>query len=310
MKSYDVCIVGAGPAGVSCAMWLKQLGFNVLMIDKNTSCGGLQLSNPYTNTWIATSANVTGQDVVQAMNDNVKRHKIDTCLGVSALRSSVNDDGTFETALDNGLIVYSRFLVLAGGVAPKSGGLAARAGIIIGPGPKVATTDFSKLNVAILGGGDSAFENYHFVKERGAARVTIFARTLRARLQMRESVPESCVVEGDYRVEQDGAVINGIRFDQTLVMYGYESSRSATLGLSVALRPDGFVMTDMVCLTSVKNVFAIGEIAQRGHPCCVTAMADGIVAAKAIQRMIERDTSSMLIGAAGRLIGAVANVLG
>jgi thioredoxin reductase (NADPH) len=52
---FDATIVGAGPAGSSCALWLKQLGFSPVIIDRNDQCGGLQLLNPYLNTWIATS---------------------------------------------------------------------------------------------------------------------------------------------------------------------------------------------------------------------------------------------------------------
>lgn len=38
---YDCTVIGAGPAGVSCAIWLKQLGFSVCIVDKNEKAGGL-----------------------------------------------------------------------------------------------------------------------------------------------------------------------------------------------------------------------------------------------------------------------------
>ncbi|WP_083634074.1 NAD(P)-binding protein [Rhodoferax antarcticus] len=42
----DAIIVGGGPAGASAATWLKQLGFSPVLVEKQASCGGLQLSNP------------------------------------------------------------------------------------------------------------------------------------------------------------------------------------------------------------------------------------------------------------------------
>lgn len=89
----DVIIVGAGPAGVSCALWLKQLGFSPVVVDRNETCGGLQLSNPYTNTWIASSANAYGKDVANAMHANMIRHGVDMRLGVLASKATATQIG-------------------------------------------------------------------------------------------------------------------------------------------------------------------------------------------------------------------------
>ena len=131
---HDAIIVGAGPAGVSCALWLKQLGFKPLLVEKNESCGGLQLCNPYTNTWIATSAGAYGADVARALHANVRAHNVSTLLGVTA-QTAKAVDGAFSVQLSCGLQVQGKTVVLAGGVSPKSGGMKARAGLLIGPGP-------------------------------------------------------------------------------------------------------------------------------------------------------------------------------
>ncbi len=133
----DVIVVGAGPSGVSCALWLKQLGFSPVVVDRNDRCGGLQLLNAYANTWIATSVNVHGKDVAQAMHDNMVRHGVDMRLRVDAMEASRAGDG-WGVRLSTGEIVSGRFLVLAAGVAPKTGGFAHRLGMILGPGHGVA----------------------------------------------------------------------------------------------------------------------------------------------------------------------------
>lgn len=283
---FDALIVGAGPAGVSCSLWLQQLGFSSALIDKNPACGGLQLSNPYTNTWIASSADVKGEDISKALHDNALAHGAALRLSRKAEQAWFAEDA-WHVRLDDGEVLSAKRLVLAGGVVPKSGGFLSRAALLIGPGPQVVNTRFEGSKVAILGGGDSAFENHTIVSERGAREVHIYARTLKARAEMLERVAPENVFLGEFKVDSVRRLVNGQAYDHVLVLFGYEANKAALLGLEPALRTSGFVQTDGECRTSIAGVYAIGELAQRAHPCCVTAMADGVVAAKAIQRELE-----------------------
>lgn len=307
-KIFDALIVGGGPAGVSCATWLKQLGFEPLLIDKNEQCGGLQLSNPYTNTWIATSAGTYGADVAAAMQANMVQHGVAMRLGVQAQQAVVNTEGV-QVDLATGESVRGKYLVLAGGVSPKTGGYNNRLGLIVGPGHGVAKTNFSGARVAILGGGDSAFENYHFISKQNPSQISIFARTLRARSDMLEQVPPSDVVVGDYALDIAKNMVNGQVFDQIVVLYGYEANKASLLGLELLMKTDGFVWTNDDCATNNERVYAIGELAHRAHPCCVTSMADGVVAAKALQRRLENTKLEQFTGMARRALSLGSKVL-
>lgn len=297
---FDALIVGGGPAGVSCALWLKQLGFKPALVEKRDRCGGLQLANPYTNTWIATSVNVHGADVANAMHENMLKHGVPLYLGQAARSASLAEDAITVTTSED-VDISAKYLVLAGGVTPKSGGFASRLGLIVGPGAQVASANVDGARVAILGGGDSAFENYHFLQQRGAASISVFARSLRARVDMLESVPVEQVYVGEYTVDADARAVNGVVFDQIFVLYGYEASAESRLGLDLMMRSDGHVWTDENCATSMPRVFAIGELARRGHPCCVTSMADGVTAAKAIQRALEQGRKARFEGVVKRV---------
>lgn len=305
---HDAIIVGAGPAGVSAALWLKQLGFSPMLIDRNATCGGLQLSNPYTNSWVASSAKARGHDVASALHQNMLDHKVDMRLSVDATKAEV-DGKCARVWLSNRELITARFLVLAGGVSPRTGGLVSRLGMIVGPGTAIADTNFSGKNVAILGGGDNAFENYVFASARGARSVSIFARSIRARADMIAQVPSDRVLVGAYDLDQNRNTVNGTHFDQILVLYGYEAAKSSLLGLNLALRTDGFVSTDSECQTSRANVYAIGEIARRAHPCCITAMADGVIAAKAIQRRLEPSAPTRALGNTKRALSMAARAV-
>lgn len=299
---YDAVIIGAGPAGASCAIWMQQLGFKPVLVEKNDRCGGLQLSNPYTNTWIASSHGTFGKDVANSIHENVLQLGVPIHLGRTASAAHCKQDHVL-IELDNSVLLKGRYLVLATGVTVRTGGFIERAGLIVGPGSAVAKTRFEDSRVAILGGGDSAYENYHMAKSRGAASVTIFARTVRARNSMRSSVPDEDVVVGEPRVDDKNQQVNGRQFDHILVLYGFEAGARSTLGLDLAMKPSGFIATDENCQTSNELVYAVGEVAQRAHPCCVTSMADGVVAAKAMQGRIESSGYAKIAGTVRRAIG-------
>lgn len=148
---FDALIIGGGPAGVSCALWLKQLGFKPALVEKRDRCGGLQLANPYTNTWIATSVNVHGADVANAMHENMLKHGVPLYLGQAARSASLAEDAITVTTSED-VDISAKYLVLAGGVTPKSGGFASRLGLIVGPGAQVASANVDGARVAILGG--------------------------------------------------------------------------------------------------------------------------------------------------------------
>lgn len=305
---YDAMIIGAGPAGCSCALWLKMLGFKSVLMDKNDRCGGLQLLSPYSNDWIASSVGQKGVDVAEALHENMLAHGIPMMLGVKAMGARVGASGV-EVDLDNGKQVSAKVLVMALGVQPKTAGLASRLGLLVGPGKAIASTDFGGAKVAILGGGDSAFENYRFAKERGAASVAIFARSIKARQEMLSGTPPSDVIIGAYELDEKKNTVNEEKFDHILVLYGYEVPQEHLLGLSLAMRPDGLVSTDSNAQTSMKSVYAIGEIAGRMHPCCITSMADGVIAAKAIQRALEAGAVEKYIGLAKRAVNLAGRIV-
>lgn len=297
---FDAIIIGGGPAGATCALWLKMLGHRPLLIEKRPAIGGLQADSPYLNQWVPMLPNGTrGEDVAATMHDTIQHHGIATALGCEALNVR-RQVAAFEVETPAGKHT-GRHLVLASGVRAASGGLRQALNMMIGPGHQIASTDFGGQNVAILGGGDNAFENYLFIKGKGARRVTIFARTLKARAEFLAQVPPEDIAIGEYAV--NGCTVNGEAFDRVVVLYGWEAHLPYMREVPVALNERGFVLTDPHCETSEPDVFAIGEVAQRAHPCCITSMADGVVAAKEIQRRLERGVMARFVGMSKRVAG-------
>ncbi|RDU96064.1 NAD(P)/FAD-dependent oxidoreductase [Trinickia dinghuensis] len=305
MSAFDAIIVGGGPAGASCALWLKLLGFQPCIVEQRSELGGLQNESPYPNEWIAPVVGVRGEEVAHRIHGNILSRGIECRLSTSVEWVTI-DRGRFVADVTDAAgrqdILSSPYLVLASGVRPADGGFRAGPNFVIGPGKRINGRDFRGQSVAILGGGDSAFENYEFIRAKGAAHTHIYARSIRARRDFLERIPVTDVSVGPYDVCPDTATVSGQRYDVVVVLYGWTPSLEFMRGLDLARSAEGFVSADSrTAETSIPNVFAIGEVAHRMHPCCVTSMADGVVAAKEIQKRIEADSRGRFIAAARAL---------
>ncbi|HEU0229289.1 MAG TPA: NAD(P)/FAD-dependent oxidoreductase [Burkholderiaceae bacterium] len=289
---FDAVIVGAGPAGVSCAVWLARLGFAPALIEASDHIGGLCRANPYVDDWNACLPGMTGDQIADNLAQSLRLAGLEPRLSSFVRGVRAQPRGVSVMLQSGDASLSGRFLVLATGVRarPLPGAGDAVPGVLIGPGRHIMAQDFRGLRVAVLGGGDNAFENALYATGHGAAAVRLFARTVRAQRQLVRKVPVAQVVLGDYVVDAGARTVNGEAFDLILVLYGWDPCAEFAQTLDLRRSEHGFIATDQVTtLTSHHLVYAIGEVAQRLHPCVVTAMADGIAAAKAIQARIEAD---------------------
>ncbi len=291
MNHYDAIIIGAGPAGAQCALWLKQLGYEPCVIDAQPQAGGLLCDNPYPlSGMVCMAGQPSGQQLAADMQATLLASQV--CLKTSQRVTRIgryHDQYLVESVAPSGVsVLQTRHVVIASGVKARDGGILASDRIMIGPGSRVHAHDWRGLRVAIVGGGDNAFENFLFIRDRHARSVHLFARSVHARQQFRKLVPAAAMTIGDYEVDAPKLAVNSQSFDRIVVMYGWEPRLDFTLDGLLRIDQRGFVSTEPAsCETSVTNLYAIGEVAGRQHPSCATAMADGVVAAKAIQLRLE-----------------------
>lgn len=279
----DVLVVGAGPAGISCALALQQLGYTVVVIEGSAHCGGRlrEFRQPGCGDGGATALQAAQALNIAAMGQALDVRHSNPAVEALAGRTS------FGLVLQDGTVLGGRCLVLACGIAPRSGGLARRQGRIFGPDPLPPDLTLEDCSVAILGGGDSAFQSYLALKQAGAPRITIFARSLRARAQLVTAVPETDVLLGEYDVNPIHNEVNGRPYNLVHVCYGYEVPRRSLMGLMVGLSPEGLVLTDNHYETAVPGVFAIGDMAGKMRPSSAAAFAEGLIVAREIQRRLD-----------------------
>lgn len=307
---YDAVIIGAGPAGVSCAVWLSLLGFKVVVIERSNHIGGLAANNPYQDVWNVTAPELTGEDAAKQMRKSIDHARVPVLFEQSVYDiQSVNLLSDFKlNKVERGAPQYkiffkntkdglesraivARSVVIATGVKykrPPEMGSKNYPQILVGPGKHVYQHDFVMREIAILGGGDNAMENAIYLAQRGAKSIDVYSRTLRAQNKWMKNIPQDSLHLGPYKFDPDHMSVNGKRYDTILVFYGYEPQLDGLPDIGLRVQENGYLWTDeKTAQTNIPGIYAIGEVANRMHPCVVTSMADGIVAAKAIQFVLE-----------------------
>lgn len=311
-KMYDAVIIGGGPAGVSCAVWLARLGYKPALIEAGPEIGGLCRNHPFLDEWNASLPGMTGPQVADNLALSLRQSKAEFWLHCAATETRREGEGFVVTTKGGPQHIRGHYLVLATGVRARTlfdadeeeltltertqarkarelaGGDPKLPGILVGPGRHITEQDFRGKRVAVLGSGDNAFENALYAMDHGAAQVDVYARTVRAQRQFIRRMPTENIKKGGYDVDRYARTVNGQHYDIILVFYGWEPCVQFAEKLGLQRSGRGFVATEtLTAQTSAPGVYAIGEVTQRQHPCVVTALADGVTAAKAIQARLE-----------------------
>ena len=178
MVTWDVVIIGAGPAGIAAAIYLKRAGRDVLLLERGKP-GGL-LRNAYlVENYPGFPDGLSGTELVERFQEQINRLGIDITKA-DALRLSREKDGTFSIAASIG--VYSAdAVIMATGTKPKNINLPGVAGIHEKVFHEVASMPPSEIElrgkeIAIIGGGDAAFD-YALSLHRRGAEVTILSKS-------------------------------------------------------------------------------------------------------------------------------------
>lgn len=309
---YDLIIVGAGPAGMTAAIYARRAELNVLLIEKNYMGGG-QIINTYEIDNYPGLPGLSGMDLATKMSEHVDKYETKRVnadiisLDLAGEIKKVNtEQGSYE----------GRALILATGNSP--GKLSVKGEQeLAGMGVSYcATCDgafFRNRTVAVVGGGDVAVEDAIFLA-RGCKKVYIIHRRdeLRAVKSLQtalfacenvEPVWNSVVKEiaGTNMVEKvivsnvkDGSEkeldVNGVfiavgNVPNSSYIIGKQNKEELKEG-ELLLDAKGYVVAGEDCATNIPGVFAIGDIRSKALRQVVTAVADGANAVYAVEKYL------------------------
>lgn len=299
---YDLVILGAGPAGVSAAIYAVRARLNTLWLDKQFMPGG-QIINTYEVDNYPGFPGMSGADLGEALGAHAEK------LGISPVRENVlsveNIDG--EKIIRTKKHEYrARTVIVACGASHRTLGI---------PGEKelsgmgvsyCATCDgafFKNRTTVVVGGGNNAVEDAIFLS-RICKKVYLVHRRdeLRAEKILQESLFECENVEviwDSVAVEVLGEEqVTGIRVRNTKTN---EESLLETDGIFIAvgILPNTEKFQDIVSLdefgyiiagedgvTDMPGIFAAGDIRTKSLRQVVTAVSDGANAVTSAQHYL------------------------
>ena len=291
-------MLGAGPAGLSAALWCGSLGLSTLVLEAQREVGGQLRVIPYpleNVPGIVAIEGVTLAEVlrVQAISQGATvRTALGARLDQTALRGLL--DGATESlsprAVGMATGVRRRRLGVPGEEALLGKGLAYN----IGRTPE----RLKGARVVVIGGGDDAVEHAHLAALHAASVVLLHrGETLSARPALCTAVEAHANVTRRPRMRVEAiegdASVTGVRAhgphgverfaaDAVFICVGPEPMSE---GFGVATDAKGYVRVDRLGRTSRSGVFAVGDVCSAEAPTIAHALGAGSAVAKAIRAM-------------------------
>ncbi len=304
-----VAILGAGPAGMSCANACLSFGLTPVVIEQSSEIGGIQLGNFHPNLWLLGEPEETGREMSVRMARHFAALPL-SCLRNSRVTSVHGKAGNFTLQVETPTgkqSIHAGAIVLATGTYPRSTpGLTALAEqsprVIIGPLSETIRDDILAARVLILGGGDNALDHALFLAERDNQIRVCTRRAFSARQPFQSTCRTNPKIELRHDCEPDDLQLEDarivatwgqikVRYDWLLAMFGYLPNSNVLNGFAPELKPalsaSGHVIADAWQRTTVAGIYAAGDLTETPQPSVPTALAQGLVAARAAERDAE-----------------------
>ncbi|WP_316572345.1 thioredoxin-disulfide reductase [Neobacillus sp. YIM B06451] len=308
-KIYDVIIAGAGPAGMTAAVYTSRANLSTLMIERGIPGG--QMANTEEVENYPGFDHILGPELSTKMFEHAKKFGAEYAYGDI---KEVIDHGDYKTVVAGAKEYKAYSVIISAGAEYKKIGV---------PGEKelggrgvsyCAVCDgafFKNRELVVVGGGDSAVEEGVYLT-RFATKVTIVHRRdeLRAQkiLQDRAFANDKVDFIWNHTVKEinakDGKVgsvtlvstVDGketeFPADGVFIYIGMVPLSKPFEGLGIT-NANGYIETNERMETRVPGIFAAGDIREKTLRQIVTATGDGSIAAQSAQHFVEELKESL-----------------
>lgn len=300
---YDLIIIGAGPAGLSAAVYGKRAGLDLVVIEQTPMSGGQVLNTYEVDNYLGLPG-INGFDLGTKFREHTD--KMDVTFIKEKVTAIHNNGQTKAVETASGTVYEAKSLILAAG---------AEHALLQVPGEQewkgrgvsyCATCDgafFKGRDVAVVGGGDVAVEDavylarmcrkVYLIHRRDSLRA---AKILQEKLFACENVEIlwNCtvskifgndLVEGVTLCQKQEEQEKNLAVEGVFIAVGMHPCTEAFAG-TVACDEKGYLVAGEDCVTDVPGIFAAGDIRTKALRQIVTAVADGACAVSSVERYL------------------------
>lgn len=302
IKEYDVIIVGAGPAGMTAAVYASRANLSTIMIERGMPGG--QMANTADVENFPGFDLITGPDLSTKMFSHAQKFGAEYAYG-DIKNITVEGDDKIVDLGDKQL--KGKAVIIATGAEYKKIGVPGEAELGGRGVSYCAVCDgafFKQKNLVVIGGGDSAVEEGVFLTKY-ADKVTIVHRrdTLKAQKILQErafkndkidfiwnstlkSINEKEGKVGSVTLIDNEGKETDVETDGVFVYIGMQPLTKPFQHLGITDEV-GYIITNEEMETNIPGIFAAGDVRQKKLRQIVTATGDGSIAAQNAQHYIE-----------------------
>jgi len=303
-NSYDVIVVGGGPAGLTAALYLSRAKYRVLVLEKEQFGGQISITHEVVNYPGITKT--SGKALTDTIQQQAESFGAEFML---AEATGFDLTGDIKTVRTNRGEYRCSGILLATGAHPRTVGFKGEEEHKGRGVAYCATCDgefFTGKEIFVVGGGYAAAEESVFLT-KFARHVTILVRkddfscaasvadqaknhekiTVLTNTVMEEVSGENGLTYARYKNTATGEVTE-YKSKETFgvfVFAGYAPATEAVKGV-VELNEQGYIVTDASQKTSAEGVYAAGDVCIKPLRQVVTATSDGALAATELERHV------------------------
>jgi len=301
---YDVLIIGGGPAGLTAGLYTSRARLKSLLVERMI-LGGQVMTTTKVENYPGFPGGIDGPELMMRFQEHCQEFGLETMTGEV---TGLVDKGDEKIVTVDGKEFRTRAVIITTGAEPSKLGVPGETQFTGRGVSYCATCDgafFRNVPVAIIGGGDTAAEEALFLC-RFASKVYLVHRRdeLRATKVLQDRIFANEKIEPVWnstveRVEGDQTGVTSLvlrnKLDdsqQTLEAVGMFVAVGVTpkahfLADILKLTPEGYILTDADCRTSMPGVFAAGDVRKKILKQIATAVGDGAIAAIVAEKYLD-----------------------
>ena len=297
---YDLIIIGAGPAGLTAALYAGRSRLKTLILEKFL-IGGRILTSEVIENFPGFPGGISTVELIKRMEQQIR--ELDIKIEVEEVSGFDPKSKTVKTASGEH---KAKAIIIATGARPRKLGVEGEDKFTGRGVSYCATCDapfFKEKNVVVAGGGNTVAEEALYLS-RFARRVNIVHRRseLRASAILQERMKENKKIHfilngvitqiiGTNKVESvkikdvESQEEHNFAADGVFIYIGYEPE-TEFIKEGLKLNESRFIVTDHELRTSEEGVFACGDCRSKSLYQVITACADGAIAADSAYKFI------------------------